>query len=251
MVQLILCAASSLLYSSALISRAYALDFHMDVIGAANWRVDRPAIAEIASGQRRLYCGLRWSFELFFASALLILLSPLLVLVAVLIKVTSKGPVFYSQVRVGRDGKTFLMYKFRTMGVEAERYSGPVWAKDQDPRCTWIGVFLRRWSVDELPQLINVIRGEMSLVGPRPERPFFVDQFQQKMPHYDLRHCVPPGITGWAQVHGWRGNTSIEERLVHDLYYVRHQSLRLDLMVLLRTPFALLGVAKTSEPHRS
>jgi lipopolysaccharide/colanic/teichoic acid biosynthesis glycosyltransferase len=164
----------------------------------------------------------------------------LLILIAILIKATSKGPVFYTQVRVGCRGKTFVMLKFRTMQVDAERLTGPVWATDSDPRCTWFGAYLRRWSLDELPQLINVLRGEMSFVGPRPERPVFVRQFEQIMPHYQLRHAVPPGITGWAQVHGWRGNTSIEKRLEHDLYYIRHQSLRLDLMVLIRTPYALL-----------
>jgi putative colanic acid biosynthesis UDP-glucose lipid carrier transferase len=188
-----------------------------------------------------LYSSVRWPFEALLAVGILILLSPLLMVIALLIKATSKGPVFYSQVRVGYGGKVFVMLKFRTMRIDAEQRTGPVWATDGDSRCTWIGAYLRRWSLDELPQLVNVIRGEMSLVGPRPERPFFVSQFAQNMPHYHLRHAVVPGITGWAQVHGWRGNTSVEARLEHDLYYVRHQSLRLDLMVLALTPYALLA----------
>jgi exopolysaccharide biosynthesis polyprenyl glycosylphosphotransferase len=190
---------------------------------------------------------MRWPFEALLAASILVLCSPLLILTAILIKATSKGPVLYSQVRVGCGGKTFVMLKFRTMRVDAERHTGPVWATDRDSRCTWLGGYLRRWSLDELPQLLNVIRGEMSLVGPRPERPFFVNQFAQTMPQYHLRHAVPPGITGWAQVHGWRGNTSLEKRLEHDLYYIRHQSLRLDLTVLVLTPYALFAPAQAYE----
>jgi lipopolysaccharide/colanic/teichoic acid biosynthesis glycosyltransferase len=132
------------------------------------------------------------------------------------------------------------MLKFRTMRVDAETKTGPVWALDRDPRCTPIGGLLRRLSIDELPQLINVLRGEMSVVGPRPERPFFVEQFSREFPGYARRHDVRPGLTGWAQIHGWRGNTSLAERLRCDLQYVRRQSVAVDLYVLAMTPYVVL-----------
>ena len=152
--------------------------------------------------------------------------------IAALIKATSPGPVFYRQERMGLDGKPFAVYKFRSMFVDAERDSGPVWARADDPRRTPIGTLLRRFSLDELPQLWNVLRGEMSLVGPRPERPFFVDQFKGRVPQYMLRHKVKAGMTGWAQVNGWRGNTSIEKRIEYDLYYIGNWSMSLDLKIM-------------------
>ena len=152
--------------------------------------------------------------------------------IAALIKATSAGPVFYRQERMGLDGKPFAVYKFRSMFVDAERDSGPVWARADDPRRTPIGKLLRRFSLDELPQLWNVLRGEMSLVGPRPERPFFVDQFKGRVPQYMLRHKVKAGMTGWAQVNGWRGNTSIEKRIEYDLYYIENWSVSLDLKIM-------------------
>ncbi len=179
-------------------------------------------------------------FDLILACGLLFLSAPLMFVVAILTRATSAGPVFYSQERVGRGGVTFRILKFRTMRVDAERETGPVWAVDKDPRCTLLGGWLRRLCLDELPQLFNVLRGDMSLVGPRPERPFFVAQFRRRFPLYDCRHNVRPGITGWAQVNGWRGNTSVEERLRFDLDYVWKRSLVLDLRILLRTPEALL-----------
>jgi exopolysaccharide biosynthesis polyprenyl glycosylphosphotransferase len=163
-----------------------------------------------------------------------------MLLIAVLIKLTSRGPVLYWQERTGLGGRPFVMFKFRTMRVDAEESSGPVWAKRGDPRRTWIGVLLRRSSLDELPQLINVLRGDMSLVGPRPERPFFVQSFSRQMPEYDRRHQVLPGITGWAQINGWRGDSSIEKRLECDLYYVDHWSVGFNLRILLLTPFKVL-----------
>lgn len=165
----------------------------------------------------------------------LIALSPFMLLVALLIKLESKGPVFYTQVRVGLDGKPFHMIKFRSMRPDAEQASGPVWATADDPRKTRLGSFLRATSIDELPQLINVLLGEMSLVGPRPERPVFVEQFRQVVPRYMERHQEKAGMTGWAQVNGLRGDTSIIERTKYDLYYIENWSLLFDLKIILRT----------------
>ncbi len=164
-------------------------------------------------------------------AALLVLLLPFS-LIALLIRLTSRGPVFYRQERMGLDGKPFLIYKFRSMYIDAERETGPVFASHDDPRCTPVGQFLRRTNIDELPQLWNVLRGDMSLVGPRPERPFFVSQFKQRIPQYMLRHKVRAGLTGWAQVNGWRGNTSIEKRIEYDLYYIENWSVALDLKIM-------------------
>jgi Undecaprenyl-phosphate glucose phosphotransferase len=152
--------------------------------------------------------------------------------IAAAIKRGSPGPVFYTQVRMGLDGKAFTVYKFRSMPVDAEDASGPVWARDDDPRATPLGRWLRRHDIDELPQFWNVLRGDMSIVGPRPERPFFVEQFKHRIPQYMLRHKVKAGITGWAQVNGWRGNTSLEKRIEFDLYYIENWSLRLDFKIM-------------------
>ncbi|MDX9702773.1 MAG: undecaprenyl-phosphate glucose phosphotransferase [Candidatus Auribacterota bacterium] len=168
----------------------------------------------------------------------LLVLSPLLLLIAFIIKRTSYGPVFYKQERMGIDGKVFTMLKFRTMRQDAEQETGPVWATSDDTRKTKFGSFLRKTNLDELPQLINVFRGDMSIVGPRPERPYFVHQFKSKIPHYMSRHRVKSGITGWAQVNGLRGNTSLEERIKCDLYYIENWSLMLDLKIILKTFFA-------------
>ncbi|MCS7177639.1 MAG: undecaprenyl-phosphate glucose phosphotransferase [Gemmatales bacterium] len=162
----------------------------------------------------------------------LIVLSPLMLVIAVMIKLTSRGPVFYRQERCGLDGKVFHMLKFRTMRVDAERETGPVFTKPNDPRRTWFGALLRRCSLDELPQLFNVLKGDMSLVGPRPERPYFVARFRKTIPHYMARHLVKAGITGWAQVNGWRGDTSLRKRLQYDLYYITHWNPWFDLRIL-------------------
>jgi Undecaprenyl-phosphate glucose phosphotransferase len=159
------------------------------------------------------------------------------VIVAFVIKWTTPGPVFYRQERMGLDGRPFWVYKFRSMHVGAEDVTGPVWAREDDPRCTAIGRFLRQWDIDELPQIWNVLKGDMSLVGPRPERPFFVDQFKHRFPQYMLRHKVKAGITGWAQVNGWRGNTSLEKRIEFDLYYIENWSVSLDLKIMWMTLF--------------
>jgi exopolysaccharide biosynthesis polyprenyl glycosylphosphotransferase len=153
-------------------------------------------------------------------------------LVAALVKLSSRGDVFYRQERMGLDGKPFMIYKFRSMYDDAEAETGPVFASEQDPRRTPLGKLLRRSNVDELPQLWNVLRGDMSIVGPRPERPFFVEQFKHRIPSYMLRHKVKAGITGWAQVNGWRGNTSLEKRIEFDLYYIENWSLSLDLKII-------------------
>jgi len=166
------------------------------------------------------------------AAASLIIFSPLLLAIALLVKLTSRGPVLYRQERMGMDGRSFSMLKFRSMKIDAEARSGAVWAQKTDDRRTVLGTLLRKTSLDELPQLWNVLRGEMSLVGPRPERPVFVKQFRHEIPHYMLRHKVKAGITGWAQVNGWRGNTSLNRRVECDLYYIQNWSYALDLKIL-------------------
>jgi Undecaprenyl-phosphate glucose phosphotransferase len=174
-------------------------------------------------------------FDIVLSSAALLLLSPLMALIGLAVAASSGRPVFYVQDRMGLDGHVFRMVKFRTMVAGAERESGPVWAREKDERRTRLGAFLRRFSLDELPQLWNVLHGDMSLVGPRPERPIFIEDFRREIPGYMLRHRVKAGLTGWAQVHGWRGNTSIHERVEHDLYYIQNWSLGLDLQILLMT----------------
>jgi Undecaprenyl-phosphate glucose phosphotransferase len=153
-------------------------------------------------------------------------------LTALLVRLTSRGPVFYRQVRMGLDGKSFSIVKFRSMYDDAERETGPVWTVPNDPRVTPFGRILRRSNLDELPQLWNVLRGDMSIVGPRPERPHFVEQFKHRIPQYMLRHKVKAGLTGWAQVNGWRGNTPLEKRIEYDLYYIENWSVRLDLKIM-------------------
>jgi Undecaprenyl-phosphate glucose phosphotransferase len=167
----------------------------------------------------------------------LVMLAPLLLLIGALVKLTSRGPVFYGQERCGLNGQTFKMWKFRSMRTDAEQQSGAVWAIKDDPRKTRFGSFLRATSLDELPQLFNVLMGDMSLVGPRPERPEFTQRFTKTIPNYMARHSVKTGITGWAQVHGWRGNTSLRKRVQYDLYYITHWTPWLDLRILWMTVF--------------
>ena len=178
--------------------------------------------------------------DIVVSAGLLILFAIPFFVVALLIKATSNGRVFYTQKRMGLDNKPFTIYKFRSMEENAEKETGPVWASSDDPRRTAVGRVLRRFSIDELPQLFNVLRGEMSLVGPRPERPSFVAEFKTRVPKYMLRHKVKSGMTGWAQINGWRGNTSIEKRVEHDLYYIQNWSLSLDVYILWRTWPAVL-----------
>jgi len=165
------------------------------------------------------------------AVALGILAAPM-ALIAIIVKNSSPGPALYKQERMGLDGQSFTVYKFRSMTENAESETGPMWSRENDPRRTQLGILLRRFHFDELPQLWNVLRGDMSLVGPRPERPYFVEQFKQRIPHYMLRHKVKSGITGWAQVNGWRGNTSVEKRIEFDLYYIENWSIGLDFKIL-------------------
>ena len=162
----------------------------------------------------------------------LTLLSPVMLLIAAIIKFVSPGPIFYRQERCGLNGSPFQMLKFRSMGVDAEQKTGAVWAIKNDPRRTTFGAFLRKTSLDELPQIFNVLKGDMSLVGPRPERPVFISKFSKTIPNYMARHAVKAGITGWAQVNGWRGNTSLRKRIQFDLYYITHWTPWLDLRIL-------------------
>ena len=174
-------------------------------------------------------------FDVIVATAAVLVLSPVMLAIALGIKLTSRGPALYRQERMGLDGRRFWMLKFRTMVPDAEAATGPRWAVRDDPRRTGFGTFLRRVSLDELPQLVNVLRGDMSLVGPRPERPSFVEEFRRRVPRYMLRHTVKAGITGWAQINGWRGNTSIEKRIEYDLYYIERWSIGFDVTILLQT----------------
>lgn len=175
------------------------------------------------------------AFDITFAAIILILASPLFLLIPILIKLDSKGPIFYIQERVGLDGEIFKVIKFRSMRIDAEALK-PVWSQKHDPRATPFGKFLRRFSLDELPQFINVLIGDMSIVGPRPERPYFVDQFKKNIPRYLERHRVKTGMTGWAQVNGLRGGeASISERTKYDIYYVENWSLVFDCKIILKT----------------
>ena len=184
---------------------------------------------------------LKRAMDLAGAAVGLVFLSPLMLLIALLIKLDSPGPVFYVQERMGLDARPFWCLKFRSMRQNAEEETGPVWASRDDPRRTKIGAFIRRYSLDELPQLINVLLGEMSLVGPRPERPVFVEQFKKSIPRYMDRHREKAGMTGWAQIHGLRGDTSIIERTKYDLWYIENWSLLLDIKIILRTIVQVLS----------
>jgi Undecaprenyl-phosphate glucose phosphotransferase len=184
---------------------------------------------------------LKRAMDLLVSAVVMVFLSPLLLFIALLVKLDSPGPVFYAQERMGLDAKPFQVLKFRSMRSDAEKETGPVWATQDDPRRTRFGAFIRKHSLDELPQFINVLLGEMSLVGPRPERPVFVEQFRQIVPRYMERHKEKAGITGWAQVNGLRGDTSIIERTKYDLWYIENWSLLLDIKILIRT---VLGIFK-------
>lgn len=174
------------------------------------------------------------------SAIILVFVSPVIIALAALVKISSPGPVFHLQERVGHDGRTFLCIKLRSMAAGAEEATGPIWATRDDPRRTRLGRFMRRYSLDELPQFINVLLGEMSIVGPRPERPHFVQQFRESIPGYNYRHNEKAGITGWAQVNGLRGDTSIEERTRYDLYYVENWSPLFDLKIMIKTVWLVL-----------
>jgi Undecaprenyl-phosphate glucose phosphotransferase len=174
-------------------------------------------------------------FDMAISSATLLVFAAPMALIALMVKLTSKGPVFYRQERMGLDGRRFDILKFRSMRVDAEKETGAVWAKKDDPRRTWFGAFLRRMSLDELPQFINVLRGDMSIVGPRPERPVFIEDFRKEVPRYMLRHKMKAGITGWAQVNGWRGDTSLLKRIQYDIYYIENWSIWFDIRIMFMT----------------
>ena len=172
------------------------------------------------------------ALDVVMSLAAITLLAVPFAIIAALVKWTSPGAIFYTQERMGLDGRRFTVFKFRSMFEDAEDTTGPVWAREDDPRATPIGRWLRKLDLDELPQFWNVLKGEMSIVGPRPERPYFVQQFKHRIPQYMLRHKVKAGITGWAQVNGWRGNTSLEKRIEYDLYYIENWSVTLDLKIM-------------------
>jgi Undecaprenyl-phosphate glucose phosphotransferase len=190
----------------------------------------KPTAAESIS-----YVVMKRTFDLLFSSFVVLLSAPVMIGIAIAIKISSPGPIFFAQERVGLKGQIFRMYKFRTMRVTSSEESGTRWTVRHDPRCTRLGTFLRRTSLDELPQFFNVLRGDMSVVGPRPERPFFVRKFSTELQKYNSRHYVKAGITGWAQVNGFRGDTSITKRVQYDLYYLRHWSIGFDLQIILLT----------------
>jgi Undecaprenyl-phosphate glucose phosphotransferase len=175
--------------------------------------------------------------DLVISTVILLLISPLLLLIALMVKMTSSGPIFYRQRRLSWNGKEFTMFKFRTMPVNSEQSTGAVWTSSGDNRATPVGAFLRRTSLDELPQFWNVLRGDMSIVGPRPERPVFVEKFKDEIPRYMQKHMVKAGITGWAQVNGWRGDTDLHTRVEHDLFYIDNWSFWFDLKIIFMTVF--------------
>lgn len=175
------------------------------------------------------------AFDIVFSLAAIVVILPVLIAVAIGIKLTSPGPVLFKQERVGLNRRNFMMYKFRSMKVLPQDVSDTGWTVENDPRRTKFGAFIRKTSLDELPQFFNVLKGDMSVVGPRPERPFFVEQFKEDVPKYMIKHHIRPGITGWAQTNGLRGDTSIEDRIQHDIFYIENWSFLLDLKIIIRT----------------
>ena len=175
--------------------------------------------------------------DIFGSLFAIILFSPVMLVTAILVKLSSPGPVIFKQERVGLHNKPFMMYKFRSMGVQRDEDEKEEWTKKNDPRVTGVGKVIRKTSIDELPQLFNVLTGSMSLIGPRPERPQFVEKFKEEIPRYMVKHQVRPGMTGWAQVNGLRGDTSIRDRIDHDIYYIENWSLGLDFKILFLTFF--------------
>lgn len=176
-------------------------------------------------------------FDIICSSILIVLFSPIMLLISIIIKFTSPGPVIFKQERVGYNKKPFIMYKFRSMKVQSSEEEKVKWTTKDDPRKTKFGEFIRKTSLDELPQFFNVLKGDMSIVGPRPERPYFVDKFKEEIPQYMVKHQVKPGITGWAQVNGLRGDTSIKKRIEYDLYYIENWSLLFDIKIMFLTVF--------------
>lgn len=190
----------------------------------------RPTLAETGP-----YLFQKRIFDVGFSVLILSVTLPVTLLIALAIKLGSRGPVFFVQDRVGLNGRVFSMFKFRTMNVGSREEGDTRWTCDEDPRRTAVGTFLRKTNLDELPQFLNVLRGDMSIVGPRPERPYFVERFLEEFDRYNSRHLFKAGITGWAQVNGWRGDTSIAKRVEYDLYYLRNWSLTFDLQIITMT----------------
>jgi exopolysaccharide biosynthesis polyprenyl glycosylphosphotransferase len=193
---------------------------------------------QIAPSETISYVILKRAFDVVFSLMALMLAAIPMVLIAIAVKLSSKGPVFFSQERVGINGQAFQMLKFRTMKVVPVEESDTHWTTAGDPRCTAVGAFLRNSSLDELPQFFNVLRGDMSVVGPRPERPYFVEKFNDEIDAYNTRHHLKSGITGWAQVNGLRGDTDIAKRVELDIYYIQNWSLIFDLQIILMTVFS-------------
>lgn len=175
--------------------------------------------------------------DIFGAVVAIVLFSPIMLIAVIGVKTTSKGPLIFKQERVGLHNRPFQMYKFRSMEVQESEDEKKGWTRKNDPRVTKIGRILRKTSIDELPQFFNVLKGDMSLIGPRPERPLFVEKFKEEIPRYMIKHQVRPGITGWAQVNGYRGDTSIRKRIEYDLYYIENWSMALDFRILFLTFF--------------
>ena len=188
---------------------------------------------------------LKRAADIICSLVLIILTSPLMLIAAIGVKLSSPGPIIFRQERVGKDKKNFYMYKFRSMRVNSSENTG--WSKNVDDRKTWFGSLIRKCSVDELPQFFNVLKGDMSLIGPRPELPFFVEQFKEEIPRYMVKHQVRPGITGWAQVNGLRGDTSIKKRIEYDLYYIENWTPAFDLRILIMTAFCMFNKEKVNK----
>jgi exopolysaccharide biosynthesis polyprenyl glycosylphosphotransferase len=174
-------------------------------------------------------------FDFTLATLAIIFLSPIMIFTAIMVKITSPGPIIFKQERLGYNKQKFMMYKFRSMKVLDKEIEDTQWTNKNDPRRTKFGSFIRKTSIDEFPQFFNVFKGEMSLIGPRPERPIFVEKFRKEIPQYMIKHYVRPGMSGWAQVNGWRGNTSIKKRVEYDIYYVENWTMYLDIKIFIMT----------------
>lgn len=198
-----------------------------------NVKSNKIIVINMLSISKIIYIAFKRLMDIFIASIGFLCAFPLIIVIGILIKLESKGSCFYNQIRVGKDGRLFRIYKLRSMHVDAEK-GGPQWAQENDPRVTKIGRYIRKTRIDEIPQLINIIKGDMSVVGPRPERPYFIEEFKKDIPEYIHRLTVKPGLTGWAQVNGGY-ELSPRDKLERDLYYIKNQSILLDIKIILKT----------------
>lgn len=198
-----------------------------------NVKSNKIIVINMLSISKIIYIAFKRLMDIFIASIGFLCAFPLIIVIGILIKLESKGSCFYNQIRVGKDGRLFRIYKLRSMHVDAEK-GGPQWAQENDPRVTKIGRYIRKTRIDEIPQLINIIKGDMSVVGPRPERPYFIEEFKKEIPEYIHRLTVKPGLTGWAQVNGGY-ELSPRDKLERDLYYIKNQSILLDIKIILKT----------------